>query len=98
MGKMATREAYGRTLQEIGSDEKVVVFDADLAGSTNTGRFKKDSLKDSSIWVSQRLTWWHVPPVCPHAARSHSFLLSLCSRQKEHASRSEIQSATPSLT
>ena len=42
MGKMATREAYGRTLQEIGSDEKVVVFDADLAGSTNTGRFKKD--------------------------------------------------------
>ena len=42
MGKMATREAYGRTLQEIGADEKVVVFDADLAGSTNTGRFKKD--------------------------------------------------------
>jgi transketolase len=42
MGKMATREAYGRTLQEIGSDEKIVVFDADLAGSTNTGRFKKD--------------------------------------------------------
>ena len=39
MGKMATREAYGRTLQEIGSDEKIVVFDADLAGSTNTGRF-----------------------------------------------------------
>ncbi len=42
MGKMATREAYGRTLQEIGSDKRVVVFDADLAGSTNTGRFKKD--------------------------------------------------------
>ena len=26
MGKMATREAYGRTLQEIGADERVVVF------------------------------------------------------------------------
>ena len=41
MGKMATREAYGRTLQEIGSDERIVVFDADLAGSTNTGKFKQ---------------------------------------------------------
>ncbi len=40
MGKMATREAYGRTLQEIGADERIVVFDADLAGSTNTGKFK----------------------------------------------------------
>ena len=40
MAKMATREAYGRTLVEIGSDPRVTVFDADLAGSTNTGRFK----------------------------------------------------------
>lgn len=40
MSKMATREAYGRALAEYGSDERIVVFDADLSGSTNTARFK----------------------------------------------------------
>lgn len=41
MSKMATREGYGRALAEFGTDERIVVFDADLAGSTNTGRFQK---------------------------------------------------------
>jgi len=40
MGSMATREAYGKALVEFGSDERIVVFDADLAGSTNTGKFQ----------------------------------------------------------
>ncbi len=40
MSKMATREAYGRALAEYGADERIVVFDADLSGSTNTARFK----------------------------------------------------------
>lgn len=41
MADMATREAYGKALAEIGADPKVVVLDADLAGSTKTGDFKK---------------------------------------------------------
>lgn len=36
------REVYGKTLAEIGdSDENVVVFDADLSGSTKTAFFRK---------------------------------------------------------
>jgi len=38
---MATREAYGKALQEFGEDKRIVVFDADLAGSTNTAKFKQ---------------------------------------------------------
>ena len=40
--KMATREAYGKVLVEIGSENPdLVVMDADLSGSTKTGDFKK---------------------------------------------------------
>ena len=40
MTKMATREAYGRALAEFGSDERMVVLDADLSKSTNTATFR----------------------------------------------------------
>ncbi|SMC23296.1 transketolase [Clostridium acidisoli DSM 12555] len=40
--KIATREAYGSTLAEIGiKNEKIVVLDADLSKSTKTADFKK---------------------------------------------------------
>ena len=40
--KIATREAYGNALAELGSVyENVVVLDADLAAATKTGVFKK---------------------------------------------------------
>lgn len=40
MGEMiSTREAYGRALEEFGSDEKVYVFDADLKSCTMTTYF-----------------------------------------------------------
>ncbi len=40
--KMATREAYGKALVELGEKNKnVVVIDADLAEATKTGLFKK---------------------------------------------------------
>ncbi len=40
--KCATREAYGKTLVELGeTNDKVVVLDADLAAATKTGMFKK---------------------------------------------------------
>ena len=42
MGKMATREAYGKALAALAAENNnVVVLDADLAGSTKTGEFKK---------------------------------------------------------
>lgn len=41
--KIATRESYGKALTELGKvNPDVVVFDADLAGATKTGIFKKE--------------------------------------------------------
>ncbi|MFA6948195.1 MAG: transketolase family protein [Eubacteriales bacterium] len=39
--KIATREAYGNALAELGDKYDFVVFDADLAAATKTGIFKK---------------------------------------------------------
>lgn len=40
--KVATREAYGKTLVELGEkNDKLIVMDADLAAATKTGMFKK---------------------------------------------------------
>ena len=40
--KIATRETYGKTLVELGAEmPNLVVLDADLAGATKTGVFKK---------------------------------------------------------
>ena len=40
--KIATREAYGNALAELGDKyENIVVLDADLAAATKTGVFKK---------------------------------------------------------
>ena len=51
--KVATREAYGKALVELGEkNDKVVVLDADLAAATKTGMFKKafpDRFFDASI-------------------------------------------------
>lgn len=41
--KMATRQAYGKALIEIGKEnENLIVMDADLSGSTMTGKFAKE--------------------------------------------------------
>ncbi|MGL5820432.1 MAG: transketolase family protein [Sarcina sp.] len=43
MAKIATREAYGKALVELGKvNDKVVVLDADLSKSTKTADFSKD--------------------------------------------------------
>ncbi len=40
--KMATRDAYGKALAELGQEkENLIVFDADLAGATKTSVFQK---------------------------------------------------------
>ena len=39
--KMATREAYGNALAELGDKYDFIVFDADLAEATKTITFKK---------------------------------------------------------
>ena len=42
MKKIATRDSYGNALKELGAEyENLVVLDADLAGATKTGTFKK---------------------------------------------------------
>ncbi len=41
--KMATRDAYGKALAEMGAvNDKLIVLDADLAAATKTGVFKKE--------------------------------------------------------
>jgi transketolase len=41
--KTATRDAYGKALQELGEkNDKLIVLDADLAAATKTGMFKKE--------------------------------------------------------
>ena len=41
--RIATRDAYGQALLELGrSDDRIVVFDADLSGSTKTNLFKAE--------------------------------------------------------
>ena len=51
--KTATRDAYGKTLVELGEkDDKLIVLDADLAAATKTGMFKKafpDRFYDAGI-------------------------------------------------
>ncbi|MBR3975161.1 MAG: transketolase family protein [Clostridia bacterium] len=51
--KTATRDAYGKALVELGEkNDKVIVFDADLAAATKTGMFKKafpDRFYDTGI-------------------------------------------------
>jgi transketolase len=43
MNKEATRDVYGKTLVELGKENKdIVVLDADLSGSTRTGWFAKE--------------------------------------------------------
>lgn len=43
MEKIATRDAYGKALVELGKkNNKIVVLDADLSGSTRTGWFQKE--------------------------------------------------------
>lgn len=43
MKKKATRESYGEALTELGkANDKIIVFDADLAAATKTGVFKKE--------------------------------------------------------
>lgn len=42
MKKIATRDSYGNALVELGkTNDKIIVFDADLAAATKTGMFKK---------------------------------------------------------
>ena len=42
MKKIATRDSYGAALKELGERyDNLIVFDADLAGATKTGTFKK---------------------------------------------------------
>ena len=42
MKKVATRDSYGNALKALGAEfDNLVVLDADLAGATKTGTFKK---------------------------------------------------------
>ena len=52
MQKIATRDAYGKALLELGRRyENIVVLDADLSKSTKTELLLKSSLRDSFRWA-----------------------------------------------
>ena len=55
--KIATRDSYGAALTELGKEyDDLIVFDADLAGATKTGTFKKPSPSGTSTAASPRAT------------------------------------------
>lgn len=55
--KIATREAYGKALVEMGAKyENLVVLDADLAAATKTGMFRKAYPIALSTAESPRIT------------------------------------------
>ena len=55
--KIATREAYGKALVEMGAKyENLVVLDADLAAATKTGMFKRHIPTALSTAESPRIT------------------------------------------
>ena len=59
MAKIATRDAYGKTLAQLCEErEAIVVLDADLSGSTKSAMMKKvapadDIPQDIIFWASQ---------------------------------------------
>ena len=94
--KVATRDSYGNALKALGAEfDNLVVLDADLAGATKTGTFKKafpERHFDCGIAEANM--------ICMAAGMSTaglvpSLLLSLCSLQAVPSSRSVTPSATP---
>ena len=54
----AIREVYGEVLVELAKDnDKIMVLDADLSGSTKSGKFGKEYPERFSTWVSPRAIW-----------------------------------------
>ena len=94
--KIATREAYGKALVELGaSNDKIVVLDADLAGATMTKFFKaaypdrffdcgiaECNMMDVAAGLSTMGSFPSAPPL-------------LCSVQAGPMSRSATPSPTP---
>ena len=94
--KIATREAYGKALVELGaSNDKIVVLDADLAGATMTKFFKAaypDRFFDCGIAECNMMD---VAQACPPRDSFPSAPPLLCSVQAGPMSRSATPSPTP---
>ena len=75
--KKATRDSYGEALVELGQENpNIVVFDADLAGATKTGVFKKtfpDRFFDCGIAEGNMMV-----AAAGFYLRIHSFCQHLC--------------------
>ena len=99
MKKVATRDSYGNALKELGAEfENLVVLDADLAGATKTGVFKKafpDRFFDCGIAENNMIgvaTGMSLSGKIPFASSFAMFA------QDAASSRSETPSATPTTT
>ena len=90
--KMATRQAYGEKLKELGGKyDNLVVMDADLSGSTKTAEFKKvypERFFNMGICTERPQAWRCRVKLCAPAP-------SLCSRQDGLLKLSAIPSAIP---
>lgn len=96
--KIATREAYGKALVELGEQNKnVVVLDADLAGATMTKYFKAahpERFFDCGIAEANMM---NIGAVCPLWGLSPSAPPSPCSGRGAPMSRSATPSPIPDL-
>ena len=69
--KIATREAYGKALVELGAaNEQVVVLDADLAGATMTKYFRDAYPQRLPPRRTPGASQLGLPPLRPYPARS----------------------------
>ena len=62
--KVATRDSYGNALVELGKEhDDLIVLDADLAGATKTGMFKK-AFPERHWDIAVSYTHLTLPTIC----------------------------------
>ena len=93
--KIATRDSYGNGLVELGKiHENIVVLDADLAGATKSGMFKKAfPERHFNCGIADQI-WSVSEPDSRHGACSVCFHLCYVRWRGEPMSRYAIQSVT----
>ena len=76
--KIATRDSYGNTLVELGKEhDNLVVLDADLAGATKTGVFKKEFPERH---IDCGIAEGNMAGIAAGLATVHEFFRNVCSR------------------
>ena len=88
--KIATRQAYGEALEELGERKDIIVLDADLSKSTKTDLFKK---KYPDRFISAGIAEGNMLSTAAGLAACGKVVFAAplqCLQQEEHLNRLEI--------